>query len=145
MLSEASHIKASTPREPRAKPSRVRATSAGKDSAVAADARADALLFLRPFFDALPSPPTPLGGEEEEGPAGENSLLCTAARRMGERGEAGIAFFFYFFEGGLFARSFFVGPESPTDDGATRRASITISHFFRQRFFLLAATADGWT
>ena len=94
VASEASHIKVRTPREPSAKPRRVRATSAGKDCADVAAARADELLILRPLFDALPSPPpaaaAPLGAEEEEGPAGEKSLLCAAARRTGERGEDGI-------------------------------------------------------
>ena len=92
VASDDSHMNVSTPRHPRKKPRRPRAKTAGADSVVvAADVPAAAELFLRPFFDALPSPPAAAAASvDEDGPAGEKSPLWAADRRMGERGEEGI-------------------------------------------------------
>jgi len=95
VASEESHMKVRTPRHPSTKPRSPREKRAGTDSVVAdagaVVAAAEESKFLRPFFDALPSPPPSLNAVDEDGPAGEKSPLWAAARRTGERGEDGIS------------------------------------------------------
>jgi len=93
VASEESHMKVRTPRHPSTKPRSPREKRAGTDSVVAdaVVAAAEESKFLRPFFDALPSPPPSLNAVDEAGPEGEKSPLWAAARRTGERGEDGIS------------------------------------------------------
>ena len=99
VASDESHIKVRTPRHPSVKPRRPREMRAGADSvapdaelvaAAAAEAEERESEPLRPFFDALPSPPPSLNAVDDDGPAGEKSPPWAAVLRMGERGEEGI-------------------------------------------------------